>query len=86
MTREECEHKVLDLLEQIKDVCEEYHPGMLVCMGVSSGNRWSAFALSDEDEGKRRYLLDTTHFGDGTLHINGKYYYTDGSVYDDRGI
>ena len=78
MTRAECEKKVLALLGQIAEVCEEYHPGMLVSMSFSKSGHLRAFAFDDNDA--TNYLLDAIRFTDGTVKIDGKYIRSDGSV------
>lgn len=80
MTRAECEKKVLALLGQIAEVCEEYHPEMQVCMSFGKGGKhFSAFSLDDNDI--THYLLDAIHFPDGTEKIDGRYIRRDGSVF-----
>ena len=78
MTRAECETKMLGLLKMIADVCEEFHPGMSVCMSTSkNGKHYSVFSL--DDSGKE--IIYATHFEDGDIRIDGKYYTPDGRVY-----
>lgn len=61
MTRQECERKVLDLMEKIRDTIYQYSPEIKSCsLGISEESLW-AFKLEEDENGepiRGKYLLD----------------------------
>ena len=70
MTRQECENKIMEKLEEIKDIADAYIKdiGMLnIGVGTVYGKKYlSVFALERDQYGEPiegKYLLDKTLFG-----------------------
>lgn len=65
MTRQECEQKILDLIDQIRSTIHQYNPEIKQCNMCFINNYSTAFALEHDEKGESivgNYLLNATKF------------------------
>ncbi len=67
MTKEQCEEMVLDRLAEIREIMNEYDPGIDGCCTVVTNDLVSMFVLAEDEKGQPitgKHLLYRTRFFD----------------------
>lgn len=65
MTRQECEQKILDLIDQIRITVHKYNPEIRSCNMCFIENYSTAFSLEQDEKGEAiegHYLLNALKF------------------------
>lgn len=60
MTRKECEEKIIEHLKAIREITDEYMPGLFVSMHV--GKLLNAFAFEPGEGDDRKYVIDASYW------------------------